>query len=106
MELYRKSAGSFESNGDWASVEDFKGLIQMPTSSAAMSNGKATSSVDGVLFCDLTMNSIIEVGDRVQYGDLRYIVSGRKTQPLGVSGVASKRGNHCEFNLEFDSVAR
>lgn len=106
LELYRKGESTFDSRGGWASVTTFKGLIQVPRNNDGMSNGKNTSIVDGILFCELELNEEIQVGDRVGNGDLWYIVSGRKSQPLGVTGIAAHRGNHCEFTLEYDSVGR
>ena len=106
LSLWRKSAGDFDTAGGWVEVETFQGIVQAPTNSTVMSNGKSASAVVGVLFCPLAMNDVIQTGDVVQVGDLRYIVSGAKSQPLGVSGIAAQAGNHCEFNLEYDSTQR
>lgn len=101
IDLYRFSKGEFATPSSYAKLQTFKGLIQAPSSSKLFLNNKDTANIVAVLFCDNSMNSVIQNKDIVEYGGIRYLISGQQSQPLGVSGIEPEEGQHCEFNLEY-----
>ena len=101
VNLYRVSEGDFGTPSTTTLIQKFKGLVQTSTSRNAYVNNKDTAKIDGILFCDVSMNSVIQEGDLIEFGGIKYIVSGQASQPLGVSGIKPRRGQHCEFNLEY-----
>lgn len=101
LEILRFTKGGFSSPDGWATVSTFKGLIQAPSNRNAFTNGKDTSTIDGLLFTDVKMNSLILEGDKIkQPNGKTYIVSGAGSQPDGVTGIKS---HHIEFKLVFDN---
>ncbi|PNX49901.1 MAG: hypothetical protein BV457_00240 [Thermoplasmata archaeon M9B1D] len=101
IDLYRYTEGEFSTPDDYSKIQTFKGLVQTPSSRNSFVNAKDTMNVDGILFCDISLNSIIQENDLIEYEGIKYIVSGKQSQPLGVSGIEPDEGQHCEFKLQF-----
>jgi len=109
FELHRYSEGAdFATPAGFDYVCSFKGLVQVPSNSNTFRNGKDTSTVGGILYCPLAMNSKIKEGDKVKdtLSGQFYIVSGAGSQPLGVAGLSPAAGQHCEFNVDFDDGSK
>lgn len=89
--------GSFETPASYKVVGSFKGLIQTPNNSSTFNNSKDTSNVSGTLFCSIkekfASKTIIE-----QNGE-KWLISGQKTQSMGVTGITPVRGQHAEYSL-------
>lgn len=101
INLYRYTEGGFSTPSNYSLLQTFKGLVQTPSSRNAFVNSKDTMQVDGILFCDVSLNSVIQENDLIEYGGIKYIVSGKQSQPLGVSGIEPDESQHCEFKLQF-----
>jgi len=106
LDIYRFSSGSLGVASGYNKALDIKGLIQAPSNNSTFRNGKETSNVDGILFCSVTDGQKLQARDKVQdVNGTRYIISGAKSQPNGISGLTPKKGQHCEFSLSFDDGA-
>lgn len=82
---------------------EFEGLIQAPSNSNTFINGKNSSNIAGILMTDIS--TVITEGDLIEEikTGYRYIVSGSGSQPLGVTGIKPKRGQHAEYSLVFNN---
>ena len=90
--------GDFSSPASFAFKSTFLGLIQAPSNSTVFNNQKDTSSIAGVLFCDI--NQSFDSKDIIQDGNTYYKISGMAGQEgKGVAGLTPKRGQHAEYNL-------
>lgn len=80
----------------------FKGFIQPPRNGNSFINGKDTSTIDALLFTDI--KTVLSEGDLIEdTNGIRYILSGAGSQPLGVTGIKPKRGQHSEYSLVFNN---
>lgn len=78
----------------------FKGLIQAPSNSNTFFNGKDTTSVNGILFTDI--KTVIAEKDIIEdTNGTRYLVSASGSQPIGITGITPKRGQHAEYSLVY-----
>lgn len=99
INILRFDKGGFGVPSGYKIIDDFQGLIQVPSNSNTFNNGKDTSSVAGVLFCPVNVK--FESKDIIEDNGLKYIVSGQNTQASGVAGITPKRGQHAEYRLEW-----
>lgn len=89
----------FANPGEWVTKGIFKGLIQPSTGSKVYNNGKDTTNVDALLFCDISV--VFEEKDILEYKGIRYKIAGAPVKPDGITGIAPKRGQHAEYNLVY-----
>ena len=89
----------FSNPGEWVTKDTFKGLIQPSTGSKVYNNGKDTTNVDALLFCDISV--VFEEKDILEYKGNRYKIAGAPVKPDGITGITPKRGQHAEYNLVY-----
>lgn len=89
----------FDEPEQWTTKGTFKGLIQPSTGSKVYSNGKDTTSVDALLFCDVSVK--FGETDILEFKGVRYKIAGAPVKPDGITGVEPKRGQHAEYNLVY-----
>lgn len=89
----------FSNPGEWVTKDTFKGLIQPSTGSKVYNNGKDTTNVDALLFCDIS--EVFEEKDILEYKGNRYKIAGAPVKTDGITGVIPKRGQHAEYNLVY-----
>lgn len=89
----------FANPGEWVTKGIFKGLIQPSTGSKVYNNGKDTTNVDALLFCDISV--AFEEKDILEFKGIRYKIAGAPVKPDGITGVTPKRGQHAEYNLVY-----
>lgn len=85
--------------GGWSIKRTFKGLIQPSEGSKTFNNGKDTTNVNALLFCDI--NEKFEEKDVLEYKDARYKIGGAPVKPDGITGITPKRGQHAEYYLVY-----
>ncbi len=103
LNIVEYTAGNYGTASTYAVASSFQGLIQTPSNSNTFRNGKDSSNVSGILFCDISVS--LKEKDLIEdpINGLRYIVSGSTSQPFGVTGITPQAGQHAEYNLEFDN---
>ena len=89
----------FANPGEWVEKGIFKGLIQPSTGSKVYNNGKDTTNVDALLFCDISV--VFEEEDILEFKGIRYKIAGAPVKSDGITGVTPKRGQHAEYNLVY-----
>lgn len=89
----------FGQAGGWKVKGTFKGLIQPSTGSKVYNNGKDTTNVDALLFCDVSVK--FEETDILEFKGIRYKIAGAPVKPDGITGVTPIRGQHAEYNLVY-----
>ncbi len=89
----------FDKPEQWATKSTFKGLIQPATGSKVYSNGKDTTNVDALLFCDISEK--FEETDILEFKGVKYRIAGAPVKPDGVTGIEPIRGQHAEYNLVY-----
>lgn len=97
--VYKFSSGDFTTPADYILDRKIKGLVQSPSNSKTFNNGKDTSSIVGVLFCDI--KEVFEEKDIIEWYGVRYKIAGAGSQPMGVSGITPVRSQHAEYNLVY-----
>ena len=99
LSIYEYTEGYFSTPSTYTLKDTFQGLIQAPSNSNTFRNGKDTSAINGVLFCDKGQQ--FGEKDIIVNGSTAYKISGMAGQDDGVAGVTPRRGQHCEYNLEY-----
>lgn len=99
LEVQEYSDGDFATPAGYQHKRYFRGLIQAPSSSNTFLNGKDTSTVDAVLFCDKA--ETFESKDIIVDGSTKYKISPTPAQTNGITGIKPRRGQHTEYNLQF-----
>lgn len=89
----------FGQAGGWKVKGTFKGLIQPSTGSKVYNNGKDTTNVDALLFCDISQT--FDETNVLEFKGIRYKIAGAPVKPDGITGVEPKRGQHAEYNLVY-----
>ena len=89
----------FANPGEWVTKRIFKGLIQPSTGSKVYNNGKDTTNVDALLFCDISI--VFEEKNILEFKGIRYKIAGAPVKSDGITGVTPKRGQHAEYNLVY-----
>ena len=99
LSIYEYTEGYFDTPAGFTLKGTFQGLIQAPSNSKIFNNGKDTSTISGVLFCDI--NQTFGEKDIIVNGSTAYRISGMAGQDDGVAGISPRRGQHAEYNLEY-----
>lgn len=89
----------FANPGEWVTKGIFKGLIQPSTGSKVYNNGKDTTNVDALLFCDISV--VFEEKDVLEFKGIRYKIAGAPVKTDGITGITPKRGQHAEYKLVY-----
>ena len=99
LEVYKYTAGSFQTAASYNFSSTFKGLIQAANGSKTFYNGKDTSSINGILFCPKEVT--FSEKDIIKDGNTKYKIAGMAGQRNGVAGINPQMGQHCEYNLTY-----
>lgn len=89
----------FANPGEWVTKGIFKGLIQPSTGSKVYNNGKDTTNVDALLFCDISV--VFEEKDILEFKGIRYKIAGAPVKTDGITGITPKREQHAEYKLVY-----
>lgn len=89
----------FERPGCVTLKATFKGLIQPSVGSKVYSNGKDATSIDALLFCDVSQT--FEENDIIEYKGIKYRIAGANVKTDGITGIKPKQGQHAEYNLVY-----
>lgn len=99
VQVYKFVDGDFDTPASYVLDKTIKGLVQSPSNSKTFNNGKDTSSIVGVLFCDT--KEVFEEKDIIEWYGVRYKIAGAGSQPVGVCGITPVRSQHAEYNLVY-----
>ncbi len=99
INVYTFQEGYFSTPAEYVFNRTIKGLIQNPSNVKTFNNGKDTSSISGVLFCDI--KETFGEKDIIEFNGIRFKIAGAGSQPLGVSGITPQAGQHAEYNLVY-----
>lgn len=99
IDVYTFQEGYFSTAPGYVFNRTIKGLIQNPSNVKTFNNGKDTSSISGVLFCDI--KEVFDEKDIIEFNGIRFKIAGAGSQPIGVSGITPHKGQHAEYNLVY-----